>query len=312
MGLTHLRQLNLNALRVVESAARTGSFVRAAEEQLITPSAVSQRIKNLEAQLRFKIFNRRNNTVELTTEGDAFMANVRDALDTILAAGIEAAGREREDILKISALPTFIVRWLMHRLPAFQASYPDVRLNLTSSYSQVNFAREDVDVAIWYGNGRFPGLKSRFLFPEKLIPVCSPDLLKTVCKKHAISTLDVSDLRHFTLLHSDTCALNWQSWLIFAGDDGDDGVIQHAPSMYFDSCMMTIEAAHAGVGATIGSLNYIIRDLESGKLVAPFDTNFASGSGFYLVYPENHGNKKKIQIFENWLVAQAEPARALP
>ena len=135
-----LRDLNLNSLRIVESAARTGSFVRAAEEQLLTPSAVSQRVKNLEAQLRFKIFNRRNNSVVLTTEGDAFVAHVREALDTILSAGLEAKACNRESILKINALPTFTVRWLLQRLPNFEQIEPEVRLNIANSYTPVNFS----------------------------------------------------------------------------------------------------------------------------------------------------------------------------
>lgn len=297
-----LRDLNLNSLRVVESAARTGSFVRAAEEQLITPSAVSQRVKNLEAQLDFKIFNRRNNSVILTTEGDTFIAHVREALDTILHAGLEVRSLDRQKVLKISALPTFIVRWLFRRLETFNELEPTIRLNLSSSYTSPNFEKEDFDLAIRYGNGDFPGLESRLLFAEDLTPVCAPRLLAGKCSS-AAGNLEPSDLARFTLLHSDTCTMNWQYWLEHTGAQD---VLKEAPSTYFDSCMLSYEAASSGLGFAIANCAYMMEDIASGRLVAPFQAHLKSGCGWYVVYPKSHGELDRVRAFEAWLVKQVE------
>ena len=296
-----LRDLNLNSLRVVESAARTGSFVRAAEEQLLTPSAVSQRVKKLEEQLRFKIFNRRNNSVVLTLEGDAFVAHVREALDTILNAGLEAKSLDRDGILKINGLPTFIVRWLLPRLATFKARHPEFRLSISNSYAPANFARQDVDLAIRYGNGDFPGLVSRLLFKEDLTPVCAPSVIQRDVASGSWTGTPV-DLAQHTLLHSETCTMNWRFWL---EQTGAPDVLEHATSTYFDTCMLSYEAAGAGLGFAIANCSYMMNDIASGKLIAPFRDHLLSGYGWYLVYPKPHGTLDRVQAFEGWIIEQS-------
>ncbi len=296
-----LRDLNLNSLRVVESAARNGSFVRAAEEQMLTASAVSQRVKNLEDQLRFKIFNRRNNAIILTTEGDAFVAHVREALDTILNAGIEAKNLDRKNVLKVSALPTFIVRWLLPRLKSFEDEKPDIRLNLSNSYTPPNFIKEDFDLCIRYGNGDFPGFESKLLFHEELTPVCTPELLSQKLSKKAFE-IQPEDLSHFALLHSDTCTMNWQYWL---EQTGAQDVLRHASNTYFDSCMLSYEAASAGLGFAIANCSYMMEDIAKNKLIAPFCTNLKSGCGWYVVYPKKNATLPKVLSFEKWLIKKA-------
>jgi len=236
--MERLRELNLNSLRIAESAARNGSFVRAAEEQLLTPSAVSQRVKTLEAQLRFRLFDRRNNSVVLTPEGETFIRQVREGLDTILAARQAVTDPNREHTLKVRALPTFTIRWMLRRLPDFQRKFPKLTLNLSTSYAMPEFGREDIDIAICYGCGEFPDMQSELLFREDLTPVCSPRLLAQSGMHW--QTLTPADLKRYTLLHSATCTLNWRSWLKFAGAPD---VICESHSMLLDSCMLTFEAA---------------------------------------------------------------------
>lgn len=304
--MRNLRDLNLNSLRVVESAARTGSFVRAAEEQMLTPSAISQRVKKLEAQLCFKIFNRRNNAIVLTTEGDAFVAHVREALDTILNAGLEAKFQDRNKVLKICALPTFTVRWLLRRLGGFEQKEPNIRLNLSNSYMPPNFCKEDFDLAILYGNGHFPGLQSTLLFSEELTPVCTPALLESRYP-NGIIDLTPEHLRHFTLLHSDTCTMNWQYWLEHMGAQD---VLKQASSTYFDSCMLSYEAACAGLGFAIANRTYMMEDIAANKLISPFSSNLKSGCGWYIVYPNASADLPRLQSFEEWIIEQAKLSQA--
>jgi len=303
--MRNLRDLNLNSLRAVESAARTGSFVRAAEEQLLTPSAISQRIKNLEAQLRFKIFNRRNNSVVLTTEGDVFVAHVREALDTILSAGLEARSIDRESTLKICALPTFTVRWLLPRLTGFEEAFPNTRLNLSNSYTAPNFAKEDFDLDIRYGNGDFPGLESELLFQEELTPVCAPSLISDKYPK-GLSGLRPGDLQHTTLLHSATCTMNWQYWL---EQNNAHDVLKNAASTYFDSCMLSYEAANNGMGFAIVNCAYMMDEIATHKLIAPFRSSIKSGFGWYVVYPKSHGMLDRVTDFKNWIIEEAKASQ---
>ena len=295
-----LRELNLNSLRIAESAARNGSFVRAAEEQLITPSAVSQRMKMLEAQLRFKLFDRRNNSVVLTPEGQEFIQQVREGLDTILAARQAIKDPNRERTLKVRTLPTFTMRWLLRRLPDFQRKYPAVILNVSTSYAMPDLGKEDLDLAICYGDGNFGTRRSRVLFLEDLTPVCSPDLL--VRNGVHTRTLTVKDLGRFTLLHSATCTLNWKSWLDFAGEPE---VLNLAHAMYFDSCMLTFEAASSGIGFAAANRAYIMPDVLSGRLVAPFDILHPNRNGWHVVSPEHQPISRNTELFEDWISEQA-------
>ena len=181
-----LTQVNLNSLKVVESAARHGNFTRAGEEQFITASAVSQRIKSLEDQLRFKIFRRGGNAVSLTPEGEAYVAQVREALERILAAGMEATGQSREHLLKISVLPTFAARWLFPRMPVFQAQHPEIQMRISTSYDTHDFLTSGLDVEIRYGDGAFPRLQRRAAVQGGLTPVCSAKLFHLVWQQTAL------------------------------------------------------------------------------------------------------------------------------
>jgi LysR family transcriptional regulator, glycine cleavage system transcriptional activator len=302
-----LTQLNLNSLKVVESAARHKNFTRAGEEQFITASAVSQRIKSLEDQLRFKIFHRGGNAVSLTPEGEAYVAQVREALERIVAAGVEATGHTQEHSLKISVLPTFAQRWLFPRLPLFQQQHPEIEMRISTSYEARDFLTSGLDLEIRYGDGNFPGLNAELLFKEDLTPVCSARLYHAVMGDKPPSRVRPEDLRHFTLLHSDTCTQNWRSWLAFAGAEF---VLDETRSVYFDSCMMSYEAANAGMGFAVANRAYMNADIRSGQLVAPFAVHHPNTAGWYFVYPRRRELTLRMAVFHDWLMGQAELMQA--
>jgi LysR family glycine cleavage system transcriptional activator len=297
-----LSQVNLNSLKIVESAARHGNFTRAGEEQFITASAVSQRVKSLEDQLRFKIFQRGGNAVSLTPEGEAYVSRVREALERIVAASMEATGQSQEHVLKISVLPTFAARWLFPRLPMFQTQYPDIVMRVSTSYATHEFATSEFDLEIRYGDGRFPGLYSDLLFREDLTPVCSRKLFHEVLGDKPLSKVTPEDLKLFTLLHSDTCTQNWQSWLAFAGARF---VLSETKSIYFDSCMMSYEAANAGMGFAVANRAYMSGDIRAERLVAPFDVHQPNTAGWYFVSPHKSLGARKVELFRRWVLAEA-------
>ncbi|WFP75137.1 LysR substrate-binding domain-containing protein [Mesorhizobium sp. WSM4906] len=297
-----LSQVNLNSLKIVESAARHRNFTRAGEEQFITASAVSQRVKSLEDQLRFKIFQRGGNAVSLTPEGETYVARVREALERIVAASMEATGQSQAHVLKICVLPTFAARWLFPRLASFQQQYPDIEMRVSTSYATHEFATSEYDFEIRYGDGNFPGLKSELLFKEDLTPVCSRKLFHQVLGDKPLSRVTPEDLRHFTLLHSDTCTQNWQSWLGFAGASF---VLGETRSIYFDSCMMSYEAANAGMGFAVANRAYMASDIRAERLVAPFAVHHPNSAGWYFVSPVKALGARKVELFKQWIMAEA-------
>ncbi|MGE0502253.1 MAG: LysR substrate-binding domain-containing protein [Rhizobiaceae bacterium] len=294
--------MNLNSLKIVESAARHQNFTRAGEEQFITASAVSQRVKGLEDQLRFKIFQRRKNAISLTPEGEAFIMKVREALDRIVAAGMEVSGRDHEHILKISVLPTFATRWLFPRLPRFQEMHGDIHLHISASYETADFRATDLDLEIRYGDGKFSPLHTELLFKEDLTPVLSAELYRRVLGDKPLSDVVPDDLRHFTLLYSATCTTNWPQWLDFAGAPH---VVDTAKTMNFDSCMMSFAAANAGVGVAVANRAYVADDIASGRLVAPFPVQHPNRMGWHFVCPRVHLGAPKIEVFRSWLLGEA-------
>ena len=302
-----LSQVNLNSLKIVESAARHRNFTRAGEEQFITASAVSQRVKSLEDQLRFKIFQRGGNAVSLTPEGETYVSRVREALERIVAASMEATGQSQAHVLKISVLPTFAARWLFPRLPTFQHQYPDIEMRVSTSYATHEFASSDFDLEIRYGDGNFADLHAELLFKEDLTPVCSRKLFHEVLGDKPLSKVTPDDLRHFTLLHSDTCTHNWQSWLAFAGASF---VLGETKSIYFDSCMMSYEAANAGMGFAVANRAYMASDIRAERLVAPFAVHHPNTAGWYFVTPDTAHAARKVVLFRQWVMAEAALTQA--
>ena len=211
----------LNALRSYEAAARHLSFTRAAGELGVTPAAVSHQVKMLEDHLGVALFQRVNRQLVLTEAGGACLPGIRAAFEGLSTAidSISVAGRS--GVLTVSVAPSFASKWLLPRLERFKAIHPDIDVRVSASMQLVDFAGGEIDVAIRYGSGRYPGLASERLIDEAVIPVCSPKLLEG---PNAPRT--PADVRAHTLLHDDSpdddaSCPTWEMWLRAAGIEGD-------------------------------------------------------------------------------------------
>jgi LysR family transcriptional regulator, glycine cleavage system transcriptional activator len=169
----------LNALKAFEAAARHESFTRAAEELCVTQGAVSHQVKALEAELGLKLFNRERQRLVITEAGRAYLAIVRDAFDRISDGTQRLLQRQRGGALTVSTSPNFAAKWLVHRLGRFAEVHPEIDLRISASLHHVDFAREDIDLAVRHGDGIASGLHVTRLCAEELFPVCSPKLLNS-------------------------------------------------------------------------------------------------------------------------------------
>src|SRR3569833_2770450 len=147
----------LNALKAFEAAARHESFTRAAEELCVTQGAVSHQVKALEAELAIKLLNRERQRLIITEAGRDYLAVVRDALDRIALGTERLLQRQNSGVLTVSTSPDFAAKWLVNRLGRFSEKHPGIDLRVSASTQYVDFAREDVDVAIRHGDGNWPG-----------------------------------------------------------------------------------------------------------------------------------------------------------
>src|ERR1044071_4108539 len=201
----------LNALKAFEAAARSESFTRAAEELNVTQGAVSHQVKALEDTLGLKLFNRERQRLIITDAGRDYLAVVRDALDRIALGTERLLQRRSGGVLTVSTSPDFAAKWLVNRLGRFAEKHPDIDLRVSASTQYVDFAREDVDVAIRHGDGNWPGLDIVRLYSERLFPVCSP---KLISGRNRIAK--ASDLLKFPLLRLED-AKNWMRLFEAAG-----------------------------------------------------------------------------------------------
>ncbi len=162
----------LETLRFFEAAARHLNFTHAAKEMHVTHGAVSQRIKRLEEHLGMSLFRRSGRRMLLTDEGCRLLERVQTAISEI-AEGVEAIrSSNRDRILTISMMPGFATYWLLPRLAGFIERHPDIEVNIRPTISLTDFTRDEVDMAVRFGPGKWPGVTSIRLHDEELIPVC--------------------------------------------------------------------------------------------------------------------------------------------
>ena len=169
----------LNALRVFDAAARHLSFTKAAEELFVTQAAVSHQIKSLEDFLGLKLFRRRNRSLLLTEEGQSYYLDIKEIFTALNDATRKLQARSAKGALTVSLPPSFAIQWLVPRLSGFNSAYPGIDVRIQAVDREEDKLADDVDVAIFYGRGNWPGLRAERLYAEYLLPACSPLLLTT-------------------------------------------------------------------------------------------------------------------------------------
>ena len=292
----------LNSLRAFEAAARHLSFTRAAEELHVTPAAISHHVKALEEHLGVKLFRRLNRAVLLTHAGQACVAGLSDAFDRMAVALERLRAQEFSGPLTVSTSPALAARWLVPRLERFQELCPEIDVRVSAAMRLVDFAREDVDVAIRYGTGSYPGLLTELLLTNEVVPVCAPALLEGPRLLRA-----PEDLRHHTLLHDDTRTSdgaypNWAMWLRAAGLEDVDP----SRGTRFDYPGLVLEAAAAGDGIALALSTVAAADIAAGRLVRPFEVVVPTPFAYYVVCPQATAERPKVAAFRRWLTTEAE------
>ena len=284
----------LTTLPAFDAAARHLSFTKAAAELHVTHGAVSRAIRNLEEQLGTRLFERGTRSVQLTSEGAAYAAEIGAALDRIGAATIVASAPKSAGVLNVSTSDGFAGRWLVPRLHRFHRANRDIDVRLSTSGTFSDFIRDGIDIAIRYGAGGYEGVISEFLAEEEVSPVCSPELLQG---EHALRT--PNDLKHQRLIH-DNFRIDWATWLRAAGLDD----INPNNGVRYESAAYAVEAAVHGEGVLLGRSALVSADLAAGRLVRPFDLALKSRWNYYVVYPDGALRQRKVRAFRDWLFSE--------
>jgi LysR family glycine cleavage system transcriptional activator len=284
----------LNALKAFEAAARSESFTRAAEELNVTQGAVSHQVKALEATLGLRLFNRERQRLVLTEPGREYLGVVRDALDRIAVGTDRLVQRQSSGVLTVTTSPDFAAKWLVNRLGRFAESHPEIDLRVSATPHHIDFAREDVDLAVRHGDGKWTGLDAVRLCAEQLFPVCSP---KLVSGRNRIKT--ASDLLKFPLLRLD----DWSTWMRWFEAAGVADPVAHGPVL--NRASMLIDAAVDGQGIALARTALAAWDLINGRLVRPIDVSLRLPNTYWIVCPKVASSIPKVAAFRKWLLAEA-------
>jgi LysR family transcriptional regulator, glycine cleavage system transcriptional activator len=294
-----MKRIPVGPLRAFDVAARHLNLSAAAEELNVTHAAVSRQVKQLEERLGVQLFERLPRGLKLTAHGALLAEGTRQAFDRLASALEDVSVPTVRRKLTISTFASLAARWLMPRIGGFAALFPDVDLQVRTGARLVDFAREDVDIGIRFGSGRYPGLHVVPMFKPQEIVVCSPALLK---RGAPIKTY--SDLKHYTLLHDDSHTA-WIRWLEMVGAKG---VNARRGIMCGDRNAM-LQAALEAQGIALASEVFVANEIAAGRLVKVFDAEVASPFAIFAVCLPRRLTDPVISGAIDWLVREAQQSR---
>jgi len=279
----------MQALRAFEATARLRSLTRAAGELSVTHGAISHQLKALEAELGVRLIERSGRGIRLTDEGERFAARVRVAFDELGAAVREAADRANPRRLRVTTTPSFAARWLLPRLQRFGSAQPGIDLDVSATMQLVDLARENIDVAIRYGFGHWPGLHAEYLHDDAFFPVASPRLVGARPPKVP------ADLARFPLLRNEDEP--WKPWFDAAGLDWPEP----ARGPGFEDAAFLVQTAIAGQGVALARASLVVDDLRTGALVRLTDVVVATPRSYYFVCQPRDADTPKVAALRAWL-----------
>jgi len=281
----------LRAVEIFALAARCGTFARTAKELRVTQSAISRQVKLLEEYLGLTLFIRHKRGLRLTPAAEALLPIVEESF-TRLTRTCDSLRNEGQ-VLTLRMPPTFALRWFLPLLPSLRALMPDVDVRVSTDDSrEPRFEDSDVDAAIIYGRGNWPGLEATHLMPERLTPVCSSEVAKRLTAP--------ADLEHTPLLQC--CPVQaWNRWL----EGAKVGWMTSRLGQTFDTLELALSGAARSQGVALGDVNLLKESLRDGALVAPFDYILDQGVSYYLIYPSQREQLPKIRVLRSWLLTVA-------
>ncbi len=296
----------LRTLRAFDEAAKHLSFTRAAEALGVTPAAISHQIKELEDQLRISLFARTSRSMRLTKEGEILHTAAQESIEVLTRALHRIKRVENRNQIRVTSSHSVAAKWLVPRLDRFLDVVPGADVRIDVSNALVDFDREDVDVAIRFGAGKYEGLRSDLLFQDSLSPVCHPAL---ITKDKPLRT--PRDLLRHTLIHLDwesgSLWPDWRMWMQAAGiSDFDD-----KRGLHFGQTSLAIQAALDGHGVALGDSNLVADDLAAGRLVKPFELSLKAPSSFsyHLITRLDIKDAPIVVAFRDWCLAEAQQGR---
>jgi len=279
-------------------AARARRMAAAADAMGLTPGAVSQRIKELEALVGHRLLLRSPKGVELTRTGQRLFERVSDPFRALEAAYAAASGRRPSQRIVVTTTPSFAVNWLVERLADFARTHRKIEIAVEAGNALVDLRADPVDLAIRHGLGEYPGLESHWLMAPAQIVVGSPQVLEG-----GPPIMEPEDCLRYPLLH-DIARKDWAYWLKALGREQEVPKSGHS----FSDDTLLVRAAVAGQGLALVYDTYAAKEISAGRLVQTYKGRWPSKFGYYLVGLTETFRRPEVRRFRAWLTAEARKA----
>lgn len=291
----------LASLRAFEASVRLRSLTRAAEELGVTPSAITQHVRAIEAWAGTPMFRRTGREVIPSDVAEAAMPSLREGFDRLVeGAQLLRAPDRKGRVVSISTPPSFAAKWLLPRLEKFRALHPAVEVWVSADVRLVDFSNADVDLAVRYGPGGYEGLVTEQILSETAIPVASPSLLAARGPIESVADLLKAPLLHDISAEADPTCPSWRMW--FRARGIDDMRTLDGPR-YNDSGLI-IDEAVAGMGIALAKRTIADADIRAGRLVPLLDDATPLKSVYWLVWPRGRTLMPPVRAFIAWLKAE--------
>lgn len=286
---------SLRALRAFQAAATHDRLADAARTLGITDSAISHQIRQVEGQLHVKLFERTAGGLRLTDSGARYLARIEPALRALDEAAEAIRSATGRPVVRLTLPPSLAATWLIPRLAGFEAAHVDIEVQIVATTRVVDLIREQIDLAIRYGAGDWPGLEVSFLFADLATAVAAPGVMDGLDLRAA----DV--LTKVRLIVNRSIPGEWDEWARARGLTLPD----RDRALTLDSIEQVLRVAEAGHGLAMGRAPYVSEPLARGTLVAPFGDVEGTGAAYHLCRPSAHAPTAATRTLIRWLQAQA-------
>jgi len=289
-----MRLPSLKFLRTFQLAGRHLSFKDAADELCITPSAVSQQIRNLETFLGVPLFERLTRALRLTDVGQQYFIFLDDMFGQLERETQQLGTLYVRRIVRLCVPPFFASEALLPRLGRYQSQAPDTDIRLSTQPSTMSAHPQEADVSVLLGRDQWPGLVTHKLLARRIAIACAPRLLE----RERLET--PADLNGQTLIVHDGRPDAWSRWAAALG------VPEPRPAKLIrcDSMSAVVRAAEQGLGVAQVSWPLGQGCFESGQLHKVFDEILETGEHFYLACRPEQRNRPEVQNLADWLIGE--------
>lgn len=295
----------LNALKVFDAVARLGSMNKAAAELHISPSSVTQHVRNVEVYFNAKLVDRTPNSMELTAFGKSYARQIRPAFDIITSVTETFSETYGADSLVMSCAPSLANSWLASQLAALKEKFPNIAVCCDFTPAVVDFDREEIDIAIRYGAGHYPDADADLLFVDKVAPVCREALSKRVKFPDDLLTIE----RLSSVEHTEGEESLWEYWGRLHFTDEFAKKLKPDSASTYRSSRFTAEALKISDAIAILDHTSVYDDLQAGHLICPLGRWVDAPFGYYMLTPKRRSIKPAVKVLKSLLRRNATNIR---